>query len=73
MLAGLASAYVDAINKGAVPTISTAWQVSTAYFTAQSSYSFYVTNIPEGQMLFWLSVDFLPHQVWVDATIGRLK
>ena len=26
MLAGLASAYVDAINKGAVPTISTAWQ-----------------------------------------------
>lgn len=27
MLAGLASAYVEAINKGAVPTISTAWQV----------------------------------------------
>ena len=27
MLAGLASAYVDAINRGAVPTISTAWQV----------------------------------------------
>ncbi|BDA47092.1 Guanylate-binding protein 1 [Coccomyxa sp. Obi] len=26
MLAGLASAYVEAINKGAVPTISTAWQ-----------------------------------------------
>ena len=26
MLAGLASAYVDAINRGAVPTISTAWQ-----------------------------------------------
>jgi hypothetical protein len=26
MLAGLASAYVDAINHGAVPTISTAWQ-----------------------------------------------
>jgi hypothetical protein len=27
MLAGLASAYVDAINHGAVPTIATAWQV----------------------------------------------
>ena len=27
MLAGLASAYVDAINGGAVPTIATAWQV----------------------------------------------
>lgn len=27
MLAGLASAYVEAINNGAVPTISTAWQV----------------------------------------------
>lgn len=26
MLAGLATAYVDAINHGAVPTISTAWQ-----------------------------------------------
>lgn len=27
MLASLAEAYVDAINKGAVPTIATAWQV----------------------------------------------
>ena len=27
MLAALASAYVDAINHGAVPTIATAWQV----------------------------------------------
>lgn len=26
MLAGLTQAYVDAINKGAVPTIATAWQ-----------------------------------------------
>lgn len=26
MLAGLATAYVDAINGGAVPTIATAWQ-----------------------------------------------
>ena len=26
MLAGLAEAYVDAINHGAVPTIATAWQ-----------------------------------------------
>lgn len=29
MLAGLASAYVEAINTGAVPTISTAWQVGS--------------------------------------------
>ena len=29
MLATLASEYVRAINEGAVPTISTAWQVST--------------------------------------------
>ena len=28
MLAALATAYVDAINHGAVPTIATAWQVS---------------------------------------------
>jgi hypothetical protein len=28
MLAGLAEAYVAAINDGAVPTIATAWQVS---------------------------------------------
>ena len=28
MLAALTEAYVDAINKGAVPTIATAWQVS---------------------------------------------
>ncbi len=27
MLAALTKAYVEAINKGAVPTISTAWQV----------------------------------------------
>ena len=27
MLAALTEAYVDAINKGAVPTIATAWQV----------------------------------------------
>jgi hypothetical protein len=27
MLAGLASAYIAAINAGAVPTIATAWQV----------------------------------------------
>ena len=27
MLAVLATQYVDAINKGAVPTIATAWQV----------------------------------------------
>ena len=27
MLAALATAYVDAINHGAVPTIATAWQV----------------------------------------------
>lgn len=27
MLASLATAYVDAINHGAVPTIATAWQV----------------------------------------------
>ena len=27
MLAALTQAYVDAINQGAVPTISTAWQV----------------------------------------------
>lgn len=30
MLATLASEYVQAINEGAVPTISTAWQVSPA-------------------------------------------
>ncbi len=30
MLAGLATAYVDAINHGAVPTISTAWQARSA-------------------------------------------
>ena len=28
VLAALVTAYVDAINKGAVPTIATAWQVS---------------------------------------------
>ena len=28
MLAALTKAYVDAINHGAVPTISTAWQVT---------------------------------------------
>jgi len=28
MLAALTEAYVEAINKGAVPTIATAWQVS---------------------------------------------
>lgn len=28
LLAALTQAYVDAINHGAVPTISTAWQVS---------------------------------------------
>ncbi len=27
MLAALSTAYVDAINNGAVPTIATAWQV----------------------------------------------
>lgn len=27
LLAALAGAYVEAINKGAVPTIATAWQV----------------------------------------------
>ena len=27
VLAGLVEAYVEAINKGAVPTIATAWQV----------------------------------------------
>ena len=30
MLAALTTAYVDAINKGAVPTIATAWQVRHA-------------------------------------------
>ena len=31
VLAGLVEAYVDAINKGAVPTIATAWQVCVFY------------------------------------------
>lgn len=29
MLSGLAEAYVEAINQGAVPTIATAWQGAT--------------------------------------------
>ena len=35
VLAALATAYVDAINGGAVPTIATAWQVSSAVVLAR--------------------------------------
>lgn len=37
MLAGLAEAYVAAINEGAVPTIATAWQVCTRQWACSSA------------------------------------
>ena len=36
MLAGLATAYVAAINTGAVPTIATAWQVRIVFWMKRS-------------------------------------
>ena len=35
VLAALVTAYVDAINKGAVPTIATAWQVRLPYLVVK--------------------------------------
>jgi len=50
MLAALTEAYVDAINKGAVPTIATAWQVqlhsnSHLHLVRSASHGMY-TNLP---------------------------
>ena len=66
MLAGLASAYVDAINKGAVPTISTAWQARTRAPLALASVHAtvglceHMAGVPPvSPMIGWLACDVL--------------
>lgn len=46
VLAALASAYVDAINGGAVPTIATAWQVRVFFLQTRLSSSYLSSKYP---------------------------
>lgn len=52
VLAALVTAYVDAINKGAVPTIATAWQVRLqTLLLLHSAPDFYVVHVSDDGFL----------------------